>query len=52
MLVIYLITEKQNDCSRSSIRQRRNPKESADLTSIQELIDEIDNSYHSGEFSV
>ncbi|KMT20165.1 hypothetical protein BVRB_1g001770 isoform A [Beta vulgaris subsp. vulgaris] len=33
---------------RSSIRQRRNPKESADLTSIQELIDEIDNSYHSG----
>ncbi|KAL9229052.1 hypothetical protein vseg_004568 [Gypsophila vaccaria] len=33
---------------RSSIRQRRNPRESADLTSIQELIDDIDNSCHSG----
>ncbi|KAH7833211.1 hypothetical protein Vadar_004148 [Vaccinium darrowii] len=33
---------------RSSIRQRRNPKETADLTSIQELIDEMDNSSHSG----
>ncbi|XP_057531841.1 DNA mismatch repair protein MLH1 isoform X2 [Amaranthus tricolor] len=33
---------------RSSIRQRRNPKESADLTSIQELMDEIDNNSHPG----
>ncbi|KAF5936579.1 hypothetical protein HYC85_024085 [Camellia sinensis] len=32
---------------RSSIRQRRNPKEAADLTSIQELIDDIDNKCHS-----
>nr|GMD51024.1 DNA mismatch repair protein MLH1 isoform X2 [Ipomoea batatas] len=33
---------------RSSIRQRRNPKETADLTSIQELINEIDSTCHSG----
>ncbi|XP_021898319.1 DNA mismatch repair protein MLH1 [Carica papaya] len=33
---------------RSSIRQRRNPKETADLSSIQELIDDIDRNYHSG----
>ncbi|GAB4861470.1 DNA mismatch repair protein [Ancistrocladus abbreviatus] len=33
---------------RSSIRQRRNPKETADLTSIQELIDEIDQKCHPG----
>ncbi|PON72536.1 DNA mismatch repair protein [Parasponia andersonii] len=33
---------------RSSVRQRRNPKETADLTSIQELIDEIDSNIHSG----
>ncbi|KAK9758148.1 hypothetical protein RND81_01G210700 [Saponaria officinalis] len=33
---------------RSSIRQRRNPRESADLTSIQELINEIDNDCHTG----
>ncbi|XP_058194715.1 DNA mismatch repair protein MLH1 isoform X3 [Rhododendron vialii] len=32
---------------RSSIRQRRNPKETADLSSIQQLIDDIDNSCHS-----
>ncbi|KAM6592968.1 hypothetical protein CsatA_000671 [Cannabis sativa] len=32
---------------RSSIRQRRNPKETADLTSIQELIDDIDGNSHS-----
>ncbi|CAL5358565.1 unnamed protein product [Camellia sinensis] len=32
---------------KSSIRQRRNPKEAADLTSIQELIDDIDNKCHS-----
>ncbi|KAI3464318.1 hypothetical protein Pfo_020981 [Paulownia fortunei] len=32
---------------RSSIRQRRNPRETADLTSIQELIREIDSSCHS-----
>lgn len=34
--------------ARSSIRQRRNPKETADLTSIQELLDEIDSKCHSG----
>ncbi|XP_008218934.1 PREDICTED: DNA mismatch repair protein MLH1 isoform X1 [Prunus mume] len=33
---------------RSSVRQRRNPKETADLTSLQELIDEIDRNCHSG----
>ncbi|GAB2271897.1 DNA mismatch repair protein [Dionaea muscipula] len=33
--------------ARSSIRQRRNPKETADLTSIQELISEIDQTCHS-----
>ncbi|KAJ9567992.1 hypothetical protein OSB04_003958 [Centaurea solstitialis] len=33
---------------RSSIRQRRNPKETADLTSVQELIDEYERGCHSG----
>lgn len=33
---------------RSSIRQRRNPKETADLTSIQELVNDIDSNSHSG----
>ncbi|KAL2467588.1 DNA mismatch repair protein MLH1 [Forsythia ovata] len=33
---------------RSSIRQRRNPRETADLTSIQELVKDIDSSCHSG----
>ncbi|XP_024963412.1 DNA mismatch repair protein MLH1 isoform X2 [Cynara cardunculus var. scolymus] len=33
---------------RSSIRQRRNPKETADLTSVQELIDEFERGCHSG----
>ncbi|KAA8538700.1 hypothetical protein F0562_028319 [Nyssa sinensis] len=33
---------------RSSIRQRRNPKETADLTSLQELTNDIDCSCHSG----
>nr|XP_028946194.1 LOW QUALITY PROTEIN: DNA mismatch repair protein MLH1 [Malus domestica] len=33
---------------RSSVRLRRNPKETADLTSLQELIDEIDSNCHSG----
>ncbi|GLT32860.1 hypothetical protein SLA2020_074940 [Shorea laevis] len=33
---------------RSSVRQRRNPRETADLTSIQELIDEIDKNCHPG----
>ncbi|XP_021760418.1 DNA mismatch repair protein MLH1-like [Chenopodium quinoa] len=37
-----------NSVRSSIIRQRRNPKESADLTSIQELVEEIDNSSHSG----
>ncbi|KAK1433376.1 hypothetical protein QVD17_10286 [Tagetes erecta] len=33
---------------RSSIRQRRNPKETADLTSVHELINEIEKGCHSG----
>ncbi|XP_022895353.1 DNA mismatch repair protein MLH1 [Olea europaea var. sylvestris] len=33
---------------RSSIRQRRNPRETADLTSIQELVKDIDSNFHSG----
>ncbi|XP_021287990.1 DNA mismatch repair protein MLH1 isoform X3 [Herrania umbratica] len=33
---------------RSSVRQRRNLKETADLTSVQELIDVIDSKCHSG----
>ncbi|KAL5776365.1 hypothetical protein ACOSP7_009291 [Xanthoceras sorbifolium] len=33
---------------RSSVRQRRNPNETADLTSIQELINGIDGDCHSG----
>lgn len=37
---------------RSSIRQRRNPRETADLTSIQELIEDIDSSCHSGLLDV
>ncbi|CAH1425292.1 unnamed protein product [Lactuca virosa] len=32
----------------SSIRQRRNPKETTDLTSVQELIDEFERGCHSG----
>jgi DNA mismatch repair protein MLH1 len=41
--------EKKISNCRSSVRQRRNPKETADITSIQELIEEIDCNYHSGE---
>lgn len=37
---------------RSSVRQRRNPKETADLTSIQDLIDEIESKCHSGLLDV
>lgn len=33
---------------RSSIRHRRNPKETADLTSVQELIDDFERDCHSG----
>ncbi|KAK8591783.1 hypothetical protein V6N13_031813 [Hibiscus sabdariffa] len=33
---------------RSSVRQRRNLKETADLTSIQELINDVDSKCHSG----
>lgn len=46
------LTDLENSNSltaiRSSIRQRRNPKETADLSSIQELLDEIDSKCHSG----
>ncbi|MQL71166.1 hypothetical protein Taro_003440 [Colocasia esculenta] len=42
--------EKSSDLSvvRSAIRQRRNPKETADLSSIQELLNDIDSNTHSG----
>lgn len=42
--------EKDSDLTavRSSVRQRRNPKETADLTSIQELTSDIDSNCHSG----
>lgn len=33
---------------RSSVRQRRNPKESADISSIQELVSDFDGNCHSG----
>nr|XP_043616694.1 DNA mismatch repair protein MLH1 isoform X2 [Erigeron canadensis] len=33
---------------RSSIRQRRNPKETSDLTSVQELVNEFERGCHSG----
>jgi hypothetical protein len=33
---------------RRAVRQRRNPKESADLTSVQELLAAIDRQCHSG----
>ncbi|KAI4388834.1 hypothetical protein MLD38_001128 [Melastoma candidum] len=46
------ITDSENMTSltalRSSVRQRRNPKETADLTSIQELVKEIESNCHSG----
>jgi DNA mismatch repair protein MLH1 len=49
-LVTYiLMKEKKISNCRSSVRQRRNPKETADITSVQELIEEIDCNYHSGE---
>lgn len=37
---------------RSSVRQRRNPSETADLTSIQELIDDIEGNCHSGNILI
>ncbi|KAJ0030674.1 hypothetical protein Pint_13876 [Pistacia integerrima] len=39
-------------CVMSSVRQRRNPNETADLTSIQELIDDIDCNCHSGNILI
>ncbi|CAK7344777.1 unnamed protein product [Dovyalis caffra] len=33
---------------RSSVRQRRNPKESSDVSSVQELVNDIDGNCHSG----
>ncbi|KAI3872153.1 hypothetical protein MKW98_011645 [Papaver atlanticum] len=33
---------------RSAVRHRRNPRETADLTSVQQLLSEIDNNCHSG----
>lgn len=40
----------KNSWCRSSVRQRRNPKETADLTSIQELVSEIEGNSHSGKW--
>ncbi|KAK1276725.1 DNA mismatch repair protein MLH1 [Acorus gramineus] len=42
--------EKQSNLAavRISVRQRRNPKESADLTSIHQLLDDIECNTHSG----
>lgn len=37
------------DICRRAVRQRRNPKASADLTSVQELLAAIDRETHSGE---
>lgn len=47
--VRVFIPKSLNSPCRSSIRQRRNPKETADLSSIQELVDEINSKCHSGE---
>lgn len=40
------------DSVRSSVRQRRNPKASADLTSVQELLDEINSNCHPGMMDI
>ncbi|XP_077249741.1 MUTL-homologue 1 [Tasmannia lanceolata] len=42
--------EKKSDLAsvRSAVRQRRNPKETADLTSIQQLLSDVDCNTHSG----
>ncbi|KAF3445400.1 hypothetical protein FNV43_RR10576 [Rhamnella rubrinervis] len=45
-------TDSTLNAVRSSVRQRRNPKETADLTSIQQLIDEVDCNSHSGLLEV
>ncbi|XWS24755.1 hypothetical protein CRYUN_Cryun27aG0011000 [Craigia yunnanensis] len=44
----HLETNSSLTAVRSSVRQRRNLKETADLTSIQELINDIDSKCHSG----
>ncbi|KAH1032231.1 hypothetical protein J1N35_044405 [Gossypium stocksii] len=44
----YLGRDSSLTTVRSSVRQRRNLKETADLTSIQELINDIDSKCHSG----
>lgn len=43
-------SEVENDLAttRRTVRQRRNPKESADLTSVQELLAAVDRQTHSG----
>jgi len=41
-------TENELAATRRAVRQRRNPKESADLTSVQELLAAIDRQCHSG----
>ncbi|XP_061337370.1 DNA mismatch repair protein MLH1 isoform X2 [Gastrolobium bilobum] len=37
---------------RSSVRQRRNPKDSTELTSVQELLDEINSNCHTGMMDI
>ncbi|XP_044464163.1 DNA mismatch repair protein MLH1 isoform X2 [Mangifera indica] len=44
----HLAEKSSLSAVRSSVRQRRNPSETADLTSIQELIDDIEGNCHSG----
>ncbi|KAA3487020.1 DNA mismatch repair protein MLH1 isoform X1 [Gossypium australe] len=48
----YLGRDSSLTTVRSSVRQRRNLKETADLTSIQELINDIDSKCHSGNFII
>ncbi|TXG53421.1 hypothetical protein EZV62_022590 [Acer yangbiense] len=48
VMVTDVVIPTKGEKKRSSVRQRRNPNETADLTSIQELIDNIDGNCHSG----
>lgn len=47
-------SQMENDLAktRRTVRQRRNPKESADLTSVQELLAAIDRQTHSGMLEI
>ncbi|XP_050375759.1 DNA mismatch repair protein MLH1 isoform X1 [Argentina anserina] len=48
----HLVKNTSLTAVRSFVRQRRNPKETADLTSIQELVAEIDSNCHSGMLDI